>query len=410
MSHPQPHHGRDEDGDSSDTDEPLLMKPKPRRPFELTSPPSSAPSTPPTAATPSAFPPYLQPPTSGSMDGATTPSRTRSFLNLTSSTLFGIYQPTGYAADREGLNTPWGTGAQTPSRNLSRQNSLELSRADAALRDSNGQAPASPLTKTRRRSTAAYQPRLPRRPRPRRRFKTFFLPLLGRMVALFGVGVLYGLLITHLHDRQELAPVKVDIQRSSWTYLTWWGVAGIVLGEALPLVDTLWARSGSEEHDDAAQEEEGDGRRGGWIDAVRSIGAFVGVAFAIRKLPWQSTLQLSLTLALANPAIWYIVDRSPPGFVLAAAFAICGTSVLLGINPALIPSPTPAEVLRGHVMRNGGLVNNRTAGAAASSGFRSEELVLGIFTHESVGVATWIASVLFVSSVCFGNIGRRLAS
>ena len=28
--------------------------------------------------------------------------------------------------------------------------------------------------------------------------------------------------------------------------------------------------------------------------------------------------------------------------------------------------------------------------------------------YESIAVATWIASVLFVSCVCFGNIGRRL--
>ena len=28
---------------------------------------------------------------------------------------------------------------------------------------------------------------------------------------------------------------------------------------------------------------------------------------------------------------------------------------------------------------------------------------------ESFGVGTWIASVLFCSCVCFGNLGRRLA-
>ncbi len=32
---------------------------------------------------------------------------------------------------------------------------------------------------------------------------------------------------------------------------------------------------------------------------------------------------------------------------------------------------------------------------------------LGV-SAESVGVGTWIASVLFCSCVCFGNIGRRL--
>lgn len=33
----------------------------------------------------------------------------------------------------------------------------------------------------------------------------------------------------------------------------------------------------------------------------------------------------------------------------------------------------------------------------------------GLISNESIGIGTWIASVLFCSSVCFGNIGRRLA-
>lgn len=32
-----------------------------------------------------------------------------------------------------------------------------------------------------------------------------------------------------------------------------------------------------------------------------------------------------------------------------------------------------------------------------------------LISNESIAVSTWIASVLFCSSVCFGNIGRRLA-
>lgn len=142
---------------------------------------------------------------------------------------------------------------------------------------------------------------------------------------------------------------------------------------------------------------------GSWNDVVRSIGAFVGIAYAIRKLPWQSTLQLSLTLALANPAIWYLIDRSAPGFILSAIVAISSTGVLLGVNPALVPSPSPKQVLQSHVGRPGSVAQNATGIVPAA-----EDLVLGLFSHESVGVATWIASVLFVSSVCFGNIGRRL--
>lgn len=238
--------------------------------------------------------------------------------------------------------------------------------------------------------------------RPRKGFKGYFLPLVGRVLALFGTGVLYGLLISHLHDRQKLAPVAVNLDRSRWSYLATWGIIGILLGEALPWADELWSDDQEEEKSDR----EGHRKLGrdmtAWMDVVRSIGAFVGIAFAIRKLPWQSTLQLSLTLALANPAVWYLIDRSPPGFIMSTIVALSGTAVLLGINPALVPAPSPWAVLQSQVAGQETL--NETLQA-----IKGEDLVLGIFSQESVGVATWIASVLFVSSVCFGNIGRRLA-
>lgn len=137
-----------------------------------------------------------------------------------------------------------------------------------------------------------------------------------------------------------------------------------------------------------------------WNDVVRSVGAFVGIAFAIRKLPWQSTLQLSLTLALANPAIWFLVDRSPPGFILSTLVSLGGTGMLLGVNPALLPSPSPRSISSDRI----GL-SNHTANLQPLQ----DDLVLGLVSHETVGMATWIASVLFVSCVCFGNIGRKLA-
>ena len=378
-----------------DDEDDIILKPKPRRPFELSSPPPSAPSTPP-AAKESFQPYYLQAP--NNMDGSTTPSRNRSFLNLTSSTLFGIYQPTGYSTEREEATTPWGTGAQTPAESpVSRQTSEDWSGAnipDTVLHNGpNG-------LKLRRKSTAPQQ-RVYHR--PRKGFTRYVLPMIGRLVALFGVGVLYALLITQLHERQEIAPAKVDLNRSSWTYLVWWGIGGVLLGEALPWADTFWVAEDEEDSEPERNQDRKDGRGlDGWIDVVRSIGAFVGIAFAIRKLPWESTLQLSLTLALANPAVWYLIDRSPPGFVLSSFFALCGTAVLLMISPELVPSPTPAEVLRGYVARNGGL-------SKASKALPTEELLFGVFSQESVGVATWIASVFFVSAVCFGNIGRWLA-
>jgi hypothetical protein len=61
---------------------------------------------------------------------------------------------------------------------------------------------------------------------------------------------------------------------------------------------------------------------------------------------------------------------------------------LLGINPDIVPSP------RAHLAGSNSVLDR-----AASR----------LPTNESIGMWTWIASVLFCSCVCFGNIGRRLA-
>ena len=259
------------------------------------------------------------------------------------------------------------------------------------------------------------------------------------------MGICYGIMISHLHDKDQIAPVKVEgIPHHSWGYLACWSVVAVALGQLMPWVDRLW--EGDDDNEEAIQDDKF--RNGNinhkrsssssvrqresrglwapeWLDVVRCIGAFVGIAFAIvsspihldmsypadhheltrpaqRKLPWQSTLQLSLTLALSNPAIWYLLDRTPPGFVLSTTVALSGTAMLLSVNPALIPSP-------GHVTPRA-----KMAGSAANATLFGAQLphdgalVGGLVSQESVGVATWIASVLFVSCVCFGNVGRRL--
>jgi hypothetical protein len=366
-----------------DEDSNPTLRPRPRRPFELsTSGPPSPAGTPPTDS--QSFPSQLSA-ALASKDGNGMPSRTRSILNLTSSTLFGIYG--------EEPSTPWGAGAETPVE--AKDVSLDI--PDTVLANGpNG-------LKRRRRSTALAQRHVPLRAKTG--LKGYWLPLVGRVTALFGVGMLYGILVSHLHDRQDITPVRVEgIDRTAWPYYVFWGLAGVLLGEALPQLDAMWNAAEDENveerEEDVGRRIMGSSRRQGmvaWNDVVRSVGAFVGIAFAIRKLPWQSTLQLSLTLALANPAIWFLVDRSPPGFILSALVSLGGTGMLLGVNPALIPSPSPRLVLHERA-------RNATAHMTGNEG-----LVLGLFTQESVGMATWIASVLFVSCVCFGNIGRKLA-
>lgn len=119
----------------------------------------------------------------------------------------------------------------------------------------------------------------------------FWVPLLARFAALFGFGVLYGVLISHLHENRTIAPVRVEgLDHGSWEYLAFWGAAGIALGSLLPVVDA-WLDRGSEEEGDGRRvlKRMGvarEGRRGsaedmGWIRVIRSVGAFVGIAFAI---------------------------------------------------------------------------------------------------------------------------------
>lgn len=236
------------------SDEPQILRPEPRRPFN----PNAVAQQPPS--------PLLAP-----IPIDDTPSRTHSVLNLTSSTLLGIYKPTGYDNEREEPSTPWGTGAETP-------------------------ALTSAYYPTRR---PGFSPSPPEQP-----LMSIAASLLIRTVLLGSIGMLYGLLVRHLHDDQRLAPFGVEgiiKPRNDWTYLVFWAVAGVAWGTLLPWVDTLYAGG-----DGKALSDEGRGRNTGaaekatssvgvfgadWTPVVRSVGVFVGIAFAI-VCPHSSSCRL----------------------------------------------------------------------------------------------------------------------
>ena len=313
-------------------DSPPLHRPTPRRPYDL--PPDFARSS--------------SPP----------PKRTKSAVSLTSSTLFGIYSPT------------YDDATPAISRNPS---TLNL-----------------PSLRSREESTNL------KRHRPPPTIGKLLPYLLLRVGALFAFGVAYGVIVTHFHDRSPLSPkqsagVEIELEHGGWAYLVLWGLAGVGLGNLLPWID---GREGE-------AEAEGEKQRRGWAwhPAVRSVGAFVGIAYAIvsshplrpilhqltrqqRKLPWQSTLQVSLALALVNPFLWFVVDRTRSGFWFATLVGIAGTVFLMQTSPGMIAVPD----------------------------IRHEPtMVAGLVSSDSIAMITWIASVLFCSCVCFGNIGRKLA-
>ena len=188
-------------------DPPPLFRPTPRRPFDLTpvSSNSSRPTTPPASSDPNGSPPARP-------SIKQTPSRTRSVLNLTSSTLFGIYTP------GEDFSTPWGTGAQTP--------------ALRTINDDTEPPVIGAFQQSRLNSSLSHQ----HHANPRETSISFAL----RAVLLFLLGIAYGVVVIHLHDDQRLAPVKVEgIERYSLWYLVTWGLAGWVLSRLfLPLFES----------------------------------------------------------------------------------------------------------------------------------------------------------------------------
>ncbi|KAL8943233.1 MAG: hypothetical protein Q9211_001051 [Gyalolechia sp. 1 TL-2023] len=373
------------------SEHPSLLRPIPRRHFDFT-PSSTEPPTPRTSSQESRT--AAEPESDVNGSALKLSDRTRSVLNLTSSTLFGIYAPSG--SPKDSSSTPWPPGFETPG-------------------------PRASIDDNKPPVIGAYDgPQMYRRSsQPPVTVRNYYVPLTLRAILLFLFGVSYGSIVTHLHDNQQIAPVKVEgIDRYTWRYLAFWGFAGVLLGRLLPWIDLFWERTlGDDRHsmeaptlseDAGPQEAGGDGDQrsstrlegvlgADWNPAVRSIGAFVGIAFAIRKLPWQSTLQVSLTLAMVNPALWYLIDRSKPGLFLSALVGVAGTAVLLGVNPSIVPAP-PAPSHEAH-----GATSMNTF--YDYSTFREGRLI----SNESIAVSTWIASVLFCSSVCFGNIGRQLA-
>jgi predicted outer membrane lipoprotein len=174
------------------------------------------------------------------------------------------------------MSTPWGTGAQTPTHRRS---------IDGGVSEDSGYP----------WNNNAVKPHV--RPRKRRTgFRGYYLPLALQTALLFGSGVGYGSIVTHLQQSQEITPVPVPgVEGNTISYYFVWGVIGVLLGNALPLVDSLWdehlSNAPSQQNTRTRRAQTSSDQSGSsladsdlgpiWYSAVRSIGAFVGIAFAV---------------------------------------------------------------------------------------------------------------------------------
>jgi hypothetical protein len=370
---------------------PEIIRPIPRRPFEnklaIPTPPSS--ESPPATPTPdlSLFSSQFLFPGLQQQGERPSLSRLQSFTNLTSPTLMGIYSPTTSHSDRaffdrDETDTPWGTGAQTPIRRTSIDDATYELMVDRSRS----------LLNRRRSSIRSVETFGGSPPAPS-------AALVGlRACLLFLLGTGYGVLVTHFHDEQTHGSLPTGIIKPgyNWKYLTFWGAAGAFLGALLPWFDRVWDETfqGSGKHDQALSSDESDANTDLTL-VVRAICTFVGIAFAIRKLAWDSTMQASATLALVNPLLWWLIDRSLPGFILSTAVGITGSLLLLGVDPEMMPPPSTSPF--------------RNSSARVDAEITEPLVTLGgIASQQTVETGIWMLSVLFCSCVCFGNIGRRL--
>lgn len=271
-----------------EAESPPILRPIPRRPFHINLTPANPieRSDPPEPCWEEPPPFSLDSKQNGFTNtSAETPSfsRVQSIANLTSSTLLGIYSATGYKDDREEAYTPWGTGAQTPAR----------SSIDGRRPSLSALAPA----RTRRRHSVKHEVK------ESMSQLQHIISFTTRSVLLFGIGMGYGLLVTHLHNDQRVAPFQLEgiIKPSyDWRYLAFWGIAGVGLGSLLPWVDMIWADynvpqekdyfNAKEDNAVAVEEESRQSASQDWNPVVRSIGAFMGIALAIvSQSPFRSS-------------------------------------------------------------------------------------------------------------------------
>lgn len=234
-----------------------ILRPKPQRYWQIT-PAGTEPATPRSSSTDLAS---SGAPTSPTDDTAEPPppTRTRSILNLTSSTLFGIYQsPSEHTPDTSQPPTPgWATGALTPASpptprdsfddsnrlafapttGASLQQALALARSPSKGSNSGGRESA-----TKEGSGKSVG--------GRSRGKSQTLPItiqLRNAVVLLGLGLMHGQLLAYLHTTFQFLPIRTQIlQHHHTAYLVFWSVLALIAGLAQPRLDLWWANQAEE--------------------------------------------------------------------------------------------------------------------------------------------------------------------
>ncbi|KAK9240411.1 insulin-induced protein-domain-containing protein [Lipomyces kononenkoae] len=296
-------------------------------------------------------------------DSEGAPHKSQSIVSLTSSALAGIFGSTLIDPSRAPTPDLLNVSTAPSSANLYGDGLARLRRNEAVGPSHvSSRSKASNLKQSARWQSATSESMSDR---PLTSSASGRLSMLVKISLLFSFGVAYGHLVTQLQDNHYVTQTTLNIDPTGNFALTW-GVLGVFLGALLPFVDSISpAILGPKKSSSTGSS------MFAWNPIVRAVGIFIGVSYGIRRLPWTSTLQGAVVLAFLNPILWFALDTSANGFILSSLTAILGTGVFAWAYPSHFPDSTG-------------------------------------WTEDYISVATWIASIFFCSSICFGTIGRKL--
>ncbi|KAK9460710.1 insulin-induced protein-domain-containing protein [Lipomyces oligophaga] len=193
------------------------------------------------------------------------------------------------------------------------------------------------------------------------------LQFIWRCSLLFSLGVAYGHLLTQLQDNHFVTTTTLDVEPMGSFTLSW-GILGLLSGALLPLIDYMLPEVMGPR---LSVTNTSEGSATALYPILRAVGVFIGVSYGVRHLPWTSTLQGALTITALNPLLWFMIDTTVNGFLLSSLTAIAGSSCLAWLYPSHLPSSSE-------------------------------------WSEDYISVITWIASIFFCGSICFGAIGRKL--
>ncbi|KAH3683170.1 hypothetical protein WICPIJ_005867 [Wickerhamomyces pijperi] len=203
-----------------------------------------------------------------------------------------------------------------------------------------------------------------------------FVTILKNFFILGNLGVLFNKLGGQIHDNHILyknlasKPLQISAQLINFLNIPEYyifAIQGIVFGSLLPLLDyTVFSRYANSKMKSKKLKE-----IKSTSSIIRSLAAFLGVAFAFRKIEWTSSIQASFAWTLLNPCLWLLLDGSFSGLATSLISAI--VAVLISVAFDVEPLPT--------------------------DWFQDTELL---------AVNLWLANFFFFGLLIFGKIGRSL--